>query len=220
MARNEQEPTVNEYGAEVHPAFGMVRVNRVSSTGAVLFDSEIKHSTYMVMTVYAASRKRDLNRDRIHEDKVKYAIAMSEAQWAAMIASTNSSAVPCTIEMTESDYQVPSIPYAPRMEQQVAETVDAARKALAEIEAAFALVDEKPTRKNINSLRFAIQNAPSNMAFAEESLTEHVENTVTKAKADIEAMVTNHAMALGMDNEQIRTLAKGATLALGSSEED
>ena len=40
----------------------------------------------------------------------------------------------------------------------------------------------------MRSLELAHAGVPSNMEFAAKSLTEHVENVVTKARADIEGM--------------------------------
>jgi hypothetical protein len=44
-------------------------------------------------------------------------------------------------------------------------------------------------RELLATLRNATGNLPSNMEFAAQSLTEHTENVVVKAKADIEALM-------------------------------
>lgn len=218
MPRSVQEPTTRVHdesyrkGAveEKHPAFGLVKASRVSSTpGAVLFDSEIRHREYVVLSVKRASRTRDLNRDWIHDDGRAdlISIALSEAQWASLVSSFGSSGVPCTIQATETDHQVPGLPFAPRLEQSVAEVTDAADKTYARVKEALAAVEEKPTKANIRNLRLAVDHVGANLEFAAESLTQHVENVVQKARFDIEAMVSAHAESLGLTSADMPTLA-------------
>ena len=65
--------------------------------------------------------------------------------------------------------------------------MDEVKKAVAEqlshIQEALAAYEARPTKAGLRSLRFAVENTPSNVAFAAEALAEHVENTVTRAKA-------------------------------------
>jgi hypothetical protein len=214
-----QEPTLDEYGSEVHPAFGNITMNRaqVSPPGASLFDSEIRHSHIVTMRIQGASRKRDLNRDWIHPSSSPIIeVHMSEAQWASMVSSFHDgSGTSCTITYTREDGQIPDIPFAPRMEQSMAEVRGAANAQYQEVLEALKVVEEKPTKANIRSLRIALENAPKNVAYTARTMTEHAENVVQKARADIEAMVTAHAEHLGLDAAD-----RVAALALGSGESD
>src|SRR5881398_554392 len=81
MPREIEKVGENERGDEAHPAFGSVSVHRVSSTGTVLFDSDVRHQHYVVIRVDRATRRRDLNRDWInHPDSGRIVeFAMSEA---------------------------------------------------------------------------------------------------------------------------------------------
>lgn len=208
--RKDQEPALNEYGDETHPAFGKARVNRVSSTpGASLFGSEIRHSQYVVLTIERATRKRDLNRDWIHGGGrlPVVEVAMSEAQWAGLVSSFGSGGVPVTITGTEADPIVPAIPFAPRMEHSQRETRQAADKAFAEIADALAAYEAHKTAGNLRTLHYAVANAGANVEFAAKSLTEHAENVVEKARADIEAMVVSHANRLKLTEAQRPALA-------------
>ena len=91
----------------------------------------------------------------------------------------------------------------PRLKQTAKEVKVKTVEVLAEIEAARAAVDAalnpetgKPKiseiRKASEALNTAVGNAPANMQFAADSLTEHAESVVTKAKADIEGMAVQH----------------------------
>jgi hypothetical protein len=213
-----QEPTLNEYGDEVHPAFGNINMNRSQVTpGASLFDSEIRHRNVVTMRIQGASRKRSLNRDWIHpSSRPIIEVHMSEAQWASMVSSFHDgSGTSCTITYTREDGQIPDIPFAPRMEQSMTEVKEAAHRQYEEALEALRAVEEKPTKANVRSLRIALENAASNVSYTAETMTEHAENVVQKARADIEAMVTAHAEHLGLNAADTV-----AALALGSGEED
>ena len=210
MAREMQEPTVNEHGAEQHPSWCLIGASRVSATpGAVLFDSEIRHQHYVIIRLTRADRRRDLNRDWLHGTQQLVEVAMSQAQWAEFVSSMNQGqGTACTLTY-EGVQQVPEFPYAPRMAESMAEVRGAADEALEGIREAFAKVKDKPNKGNIQHLEWAIKNAPSNMAFAAKSLAEHTETVVAKAKADLEAMVVAKADQLGLDRADL-----GVTLEL------
>lgn len=203
--RDVVEPTVDEYGYELHPAWGMISVFRSQvmggpSDGAVLFDSDIPHHHVVTVRLHEARRKRELNRDHKMEGRVISEVTFTEAQWASFIASTNSSGVPCTIDWREATGgPVPRMPYAPRLQQSMEEVRGAAEHSMEMIRAAFEKVQEKPNKGNIRHLEAMIDNAPANMEFAAKSLSEHAENVVQRARADIEAFVVDKANQLGLD---------------------
>lgn len=208
-ATREEGTSHREY-RESHPAWGLVSAHRVSSTpGVVLFDSDIRHGHYVVVTVKRATRDRSLHRDWIHDtgpDLIE--IAMSEAQWASFVSSTNTSGVPCTIRATETQRNVDGLLFEPRLRESMDEVSGTAEKIRQRLDAAVAAVEEKPTKANIRALRLAMEGVSANMEFAAKSLSEHSENVVQKARADIEAMVYQHAERLGLDpKDTLNTLA-------------
>lgn len=198
---------VTSGGYEEHPAFGLISASRVTQSppGAVLFDSEIKHVHYVRLTIKRSRRRRELNHDWIHEtgpDLIE--VAMSEAQWASFVSSMNTSGVPCTIKRTQDELYVPNVPYAPRMEHAVKETTGAAERMFTKVREAFAAYKEHKTVGNLRNLEACIDNAAPNVNYATKTLAEHVENTLQRARADIEAMVEHHAEKLGVDVDELR----------------
>lgn len=187
--------------SESHPAWGLISAHRVTATpGAILFDSDIRHGHYMSLTLKRATRDRDLQRDWIHEDgPLLIEVAMSEAQWGAFISSTNTSGVPCTIRATETNPNVDGLEYAPRLQVSMAEVRAQAQKIQDRLDAAVKAVEEKPTKANVRALRLAMEGVSSNMDFAAKSLSEHAENVVQKARNDIESMIVQKAIQLGVD---------------------
>jgi hypothetical protein len=211
------EPTINEYGAEVHPAFGHITANRVSygPQGAVLFQSDIKHGQTVRVTISGATRRRDNNHDYVHDNgKALVEVEMSEAQWASFVSSMNTSGVPCTIRRTETDWAIPELSYDPRLAHSMGEVKGAAVKAFGGIREARDAYEEAIARKagakEIKELRrnlhYAIENSGANMHFAAKVLVEHTENVVQKARADLEAMVLAKATELGLTAAQAQGL--------------
>lgn len=206
--RGEVDPTLDEHGAEVHPAWITVGAYRgsVSPPGAVLFDSDIRHQHVVTVRVSEARRKRDLNRDWIGSGKQIMEFTFSEAQWASFVSSMNSgSGVPATLGFRESaeDPDVPRMPYDPRLAHSIDEVRGAARKAQEEVRRAMDAYKEKKTVANLRHLEAMIDNLPANLRYAAESLSEHAENVVQRAKADIEAYVISKANQLGIEASDI-----------------
>jgi len=207
-------PTETEWGEE-HPAWGFISASRISVTPAqTLFDSEIAHRTVIRVEIGRMDRKRDLKRDWLHPRGTLIEVDMSEAQWASFVSSMNTQGVPCTLRRTESDPNVPGLEFAPRLAISAKEAREAAHEAFSQIEEAFAALEAldskagvKAKREAMSRLRSAIANAPSNVEFAAKSLTEHTENVVQKARADIEAMVEVHARQIGIDPADVRLIA-------------
>lgn len=199
---------------EAHPSWGMARFNRVSShPGQRMFDSDIRHSHYIVLTISEGLRSRSLNSDFLRAGREKIEVRMSESQFGALVSSFGQGrGVPVTIQYIDQMRVEEAPEDESRLNLSVAETRSSADKALSEIvEAEKRLqeaLDQKPTkikevRAAAQSLHFAIQNAPKNIEFAAKQLIEHTETTINKAKADIEAMVDDRARDLGFSVEQL-----------------
>jgi hypothetical protein len=204
--RDTQPVQTNERGDEVHPAFGRIHASRVSGTPRVLFDSDITHQHTVTVTIETATRKRDLHHDWIHGEHRLIEIEMSEAQWASFVSSMNTSGVPCTIRATETEFRVPELAYEPRLALSMAEVrgtanrlFEEAREAMAAYDALDPKAPAKEKRAAMDRVRTALRNAEPNMTFAAKSLNEHVENTVNKARADIEAIVLQESNRLGIE---------------------
>jgi hypothetical protein len=193
---------------EIHESFGYAAVNNIQSTGTSLFDSDIVHQHYVALRIGRMERQRKHNRDYLHPTDEIIEVGMSVAQWGALVSSFGKgSGVPVTIMWTQEQGLVPGSPHEPRLAHSTAEVRSAARKAMDDVAAAMAALDGAWERKAgrremadlLRNLRATVDNAPLNITFAANSLNEHVENVVTKARADIEAMVDDRARQLGID---------------------
>jgi hypothetical protein len=212
--RTEQEPTIDQWGGEVHPGFGMIGASRISisNPGTTLFDSDIMHQHTVRVKISAASRKRDLGHDWIHSQKEYIEVELSEAQWASFVSSMNvGDGVPCSIRHLNGEI-LPEFPHDPRLAHSIKETQEAANRAFDQIQAALAAYEAleptasaKEKRNALGTLKATINNATPNVEFAGKTLTKMAENVVQKARVDIEAFVTTKARQLGLDPADVGT---------------
>lgn len=207
MVRNIVEPETDERGVEKHPAFCMISASRITSNpGAVLFQSDIRHQNTVRVRIARADRRRDLHHDWVHDGQQLIEVEMSEAQWASFVSSMNTSGVPATLRSTDTEWDIPDLPYAPRLAESMAEVRGKAGKLFEQVKDALdeyeTVLDNKAgvkeRRAALNKLHYTIHNSESNVSFAAKSLSEHAENVVQKARADIEAMVSQEATKLGI----------------------
>ncbi len=174
--------------------------------GAVLFDSDIRHQHYVVVKVSRAARKRDLGYDHKYGRQQIVEFAMSEAQWASFVSSMNSgSGVPATLlwDASADNPEVPRVPYDPRLQVSMDETHSAAQRAQADVIAAFEEYSKHKTVGNLRTLQARIENMTPNIDYAATKLSEHAENVVQRARADIEAFVTSKAQQLGLERGEL-----------------
>lgn len=211
MSRNEQpvESTVGDSmhdRTDSHPAFGVATVARSSGSPRTLFQSDLRHNETIRLTVLTAIRGRSLQTDWVHPRKTLVEVEMSLAQWGALISSVGiGSGVPVTIRSTESDYNIPDLPYEPRIAESLSETRGAVGKLLERAkETLTALQDAidgkqgaKAVREALRNHSASLSNAEGNAVFAVKSLKEAAETVTSQARADIEAQILNAQMLTG-----------------------
>lgn len=194
-------------GVETHPSWGMAVINTFTSTGSHFFDSEITHQHGVSLRIMRATRQRQVKRDYLHAADQLIEVVMSAAQWGSLVsASGNGNGVPVTIHSIGGRTIAPA-PYDPRLGLSVATVREAADKSIAEIDAAFKAMRAAQRKEDgapklsdaISRLETAIRNGPANMEYAAKTLNEHVENVISKAQADIEAMVEDAVDRRGID---------------------
>jgi hypothetical protein len=215
MAREVTEICINEHGDETHESWVVIRANRAQvmhggGRGMWLFGSDISHQHVVTMEVARCSRRRQINHDYLHSEEVLLKLVMSQAQWGAFVSSFgDGTGVPATMEWLTGVGQVPAAPPESRFDESHEEVRQAGDRALEKISTAMKEVEEafesggrRVLREKLRTLHYAIENAPANMSFAAESLTEHVEKVIAGARADIEAM----ALA-AVEHEELTTRA-------------
>lgn len=219
--RETTEIRIDEYGDETHESWLLISASKVQSSGTWLFDSDVRHHHFVKVTITRCTRKRELKRDWLHRTQQLLEFSVSMAQWGAFVSSFgDGGGVPATLDWLTDVGVVPSAPPESRLMQSHAEVRGAANEAMAEIQAAYEALEtafdgsgKRAQREALRTLKYKIANAAPNMEFAAKSLTEHTENVVTKAKADIEAMVQ-------MAEEAGVRLSEGGVPLLGTGNEE
>ncbi|PYZ36501.1 hypothetical protein [Klebsiella aerogenes] len=221
MTATRQKPEVSSGTAfknrdmVTHPAFGLVRVGRVNSSGTNLFDSDIDHRELIELTFHTAAIEQDGYSNRITkgEDRSPLLVArLSAAQWAAMVSSFGvGEGVPCTLSKIRDGKLVslPEIEKTEAMHERFSNDIAArVRKDITRIEAitdqlgsliASGKISKRDLRDIYDSLSSAVNNLPGNMAFGAELTQEAVDKIVASGKAEVEAYIAGAAMRLGLE---------------------
>jgi hypothetical protein len=191
---------------ETHPAFGLASVHRSTSTpGEVLFQSDLRHTDTITLEVHRTERQRSLAHDWTHPRETLIEIQMSLAQWGALISSQGIGAgVPVTIRATETDRQIPGLPYESRLAVSIGEVKGAAADLIERAEKTLVLLNEAIDSGKIGAIKKArddharsLQHLASNSEFYVKSMADAAEKVVSNARADIEAHILNATRLTG-----------------------
>lgn len=165
------------------------------SGNAALFDSEHRHANFITLSISRAERTRKLSGDRIYGREELIEVAMSEAQWAAMISSLNfGSGVPATLQHLMCQRVDP-----PTVEDRTTQFEDEMSATLAEaVRKLGALKKGKLTKTQQRDIDLIIQEIASNVPFVARQFDEHMETRVQKARSDIEAHMNAAAQRAGL----------------------
>ncbi|HAU6297913.1 TPA: hypothetical protein JD836_14475 [Citrobacter freundii] len=236
MVNKTLTPTVTENGGDTlttHPAYGMVSVNRTSSSGQRLFASDLVHKEIITMRFYEAVQ---LEQDGVQKTRLKeggrgtplLSVSLSPAQWAAMITSFGlGDGVPCTLNAVrrEGFERLPDIGHIEstreRYERQIQE---AAQREIAKIDQQMnklleLVVKGKAGKRELEAVHAGLSNAldhlPGNLAFTSELIQEDMDKIVSSGKAELEAVALGVASRLG-----IKEISRLAALEDKSGEEE
>lgn len=199
---------------ERHESFGMIQINRVSGGRGHtrLFGSHISyHNNTIVIRVYRAVRAFSLSTERFFTDGRMpiVEIELSPAQFAEAITSLNAGAgLPCTIREVEGvhmeDLPDEHVPENQVIRNAFKEDVEGLRLDLQkQLEELDAILDKKRLNKaDRSAIRSIVGNAvrliDDHAPFVVRVFGESVAKTVTTAKAEVEAFVTNALVNAGM----------------------
>lgn len=195
---------------EEHPAYGLASFRKISSSGARMFCSEFEHQNYVCLKISRAKRYRNLHQFWNSSREELIEVRMSEAQFVELISRPNMGVgTAVTIEHVMGE-RMPDIPVVKTDRQRHEEEFTAAcatlaRKLYKGIHALRNAVSPGGafTKKNVSEalgeIESAEQDIRANLPFTEQSFAESMENTVTAAKIEIEAHITNAIVHAGLE---------------------
>jgi hypothetical protein len=189
-----------------HPAFGTIGASRVSGH-ATLAGSPLKHHGFITIRVSFADERVSHTHSHFYERERVVELSISEAQWAAFVSTLNvGSGVPCTLEwVREGTFKrLPLIEDESFEDRRANDIKRCVKKNQEQLDAAVAFLDDllakgvPASRKALKELRDKfiqpVDNAPNNAEFLADMLTEHTEELIESAKAEVSAMVTRVAL--------------------------
>ena len=193
---------------ETHESFDLLSLSRCHGTPRSLFGSTIKHGDTITLSISEGKLYRDFQRNRYHNGQGFIEVEMSQSQFAEAITTLNvGCGVPVTIRHVAGKRmeEPPAVDFKERAKNELnsemgelAERIDELSKDAKEIltrKGSPIKADEK--EKLLKDLMFLVQEVRSNIPFAHECFQEAVEETVTHAKAEVDACLTSYRERLG-----------------------
>lgn len=209
MSRNYEKPVVAEEGGPMggqrmtHPAFAQIAAARTTGQ-TYLYGSDFSHSYYIHIKISPSDTLRSHHQDWFFEKNVPYIdVALSEAQWATFVSSLNvGSGVPCTLQQRDGETVSDLPPPEDRKAKHVSEQSAAMADALKSLDRLTAKIAESGlSKKKADELAELVRVAHSKLSdsvpFISKMFDEDMEQTVEKAKIEINSYATQHLMSLG-----------------------
>lgn len=184
-----------------HESFGLLSIARShSSSGEHLFGSSIAHREIITLEIYTATVDRDLNQDWFHQDKSIIRIEMSPTQFAEAITTLNSgSGVPVTIKRIEGK-RMSDCPFESKIQQFNNEFEQKMKEIGIKFNETLNKISDilkKPniSKKELKALQHDIemlrQEIKDNVPFINTQFSRQMDMTISEAKGQIEAYITN-----------------------------
>lgn len=204
-----------------HPAFGNIRVSRVSGRN-YLFGSDVEHNHYITVSISECDHERSLSNDWYHSGKELISIAMTEMQWGQFVSSFNQgSGTPVTLEYIQGK-RIPSLPKPAEVvsvfKNEVKATANSSlaslQEAINQLKAALVPKAKTPNKGELNAMLEKLESSfrqfTNSLPFIEEQFTETVEAKLTEAKSEFEGFMNSRLQEMGLAAAQIAQAKKDA----------
>lgn len=212
---------------ETHPSWGGITIGRrtYGGDGGVVFDSPIRHSTVIAITLSHVQRARDAEKSWIHATDQVIDVVMSEEQFARAITSLNCGVTPCTITRIGRG-QVESPPVEDLMGSVQAGVQDSIAAVAARADAAYQyLIDLHASGKAskaqlaeaVEKVRFMRQAIAADLPFLAKCMTRAFDSVQTAARVEITGFIARQAARAGLSADVVESLT---TRMLGNDQED
>lgn len=222
MARNTQEPERidtpdaphTEYHFK-HPAYAQAHASRVTGH-TTLYGSDFTHSHYITLSISYSEEHRSLSRSWHFPRGEIIEVSMSESQWATLVSSLNhGSGVPVTISRYHGK-GVPGIEQPKKVELFAGEVAMELNQLMGSIQRAKDLFEDDANkmsaavRERMKRLLWELEAAmQSGLPFVTKQFSEHMENTVEAAKAEVHAYAQATLSGLGIERlDQLKELER------------
>ena len=203
---------LSEETTQKHASYGMVGINRTSSSGTHLFGSIMNHHSFITLTIKHAAVRRMLSGDWYSAESLPIVeIEMSHSQFAELITSPGmGDGVPCTIRGLNGKL-VEECPPPAEMDSKFAEdlakttssTVTQLKDLTQQLAQALLPGNKTLGKKELNvlleGLRSALQSVTDSIPYIEKRFGEEMESEMNKAKGEMEAVANHLILRTGLD---------------------
>lgn len=190
-----------------HPAYGVIQVSRISSTGTDLFRSPFTHRQFIGLTIREAELNRDYGEDRHYPGKQIIEVYMSETQFGQLLSSHSiGEGVPCTISRRDgkSVEPCPINEFRGRHEIEFDEKIKALHEAVRNANHRVdEILDQKTIkvgdRKEIKDLMaYITRELTQNLPFLLDQYVEKMREVTDAAENEIRSGLVARLQQLGM----------------------
>lgn len=214
---------------EEHPSFGMISVSRYTCMPAQhFFGSAIAHHAGVALTIGKASRRRNLSNNWYFEEGEIIEVNMTEAQFAELMCSFNTSGVPCTLNHVNrniaNEYAEMGVPPCPErnerkeIEAEFKREMSNITKGLNDLIAQAQALQDKPNvnkadRKTFLDIATTLQRKiDSCLPFIQGQFNEAMDSVLVHAKADLESFTGQILRQAGVEAIKDRVQLMSATV--------
>ncbi len=195
-----------------HESYGMASFSHVSGS-TTLFGSEFNHQHYVTLSISRGVLHRDLSNDWYFDRGQLIEVAMSEAQFVQLISRPNMGAgVPVTLTRVDGK-QMADVParesmqdrFSKEIKKDAQQCVSGLRDAAKDLREAIdtGKISKTSLRAILEKLTTAERAVSGGIPFVEDQFRESMENTVSHAKVEIEAHISNTAMRIGVESMRL-----------------
>ena len=207
----EHDHAGTHYETYEHPAYAIIGASRYNGS-MPLFQSKVGHTGFIVLTIRRAQLQKDHLEERTYGREELIELAMSEAQWVALVSRMNhGEGTPCTLRWTSEQGYVPEIAERELADAKLARMADATGAKLSEEDQKHddelrALIEEVVPKKKQHGALFNLEclmtRSKNNSAFYRQQLRETAEKLTTEARIEIDAMLNGAITNLGLESAQ------------------
>ena len=194
---------------EQHDSYGMIGVNHVNGSETHLVGSDFRHNNFVALRIHRAQRSRTLTRDWWSSREQLIEVWLTESQFVELVGRPNmGDGVPCTLNRVAGIGQPePPAPEVRKsqghedLRESAGHAQQAMREALKVIETGLSegKIGKRQLEAMAHSLRCQVENFAPNMEFVSQSFDKAMDETINRAGIEMEAIVTQVAMRLGLE---------------------
>lgn len=199
---------MNNDKIKTHESYGMIKLGRTTGGQTSLFGSSIQHNNVIRLSISTAELHRGLGRDWHHPKSEIIEIELSPTQFTELITNMNTIGVPCTIKHINRK-KMENCPSSDKKQQfedefsndmkELADRIQKITERTKEILSSKKAINKSEKDEILSEIRGLDTHIRSNIPFMYSSFNEQMDKTVTEAKGEVEAFVTNKITSLGIE---------------------